>query len=72
MNHAEQVANQFTFNTNKKITLQKLADKFPHTVTQGVGTKTYNFHDGSLLQARGRGRYFRLTVAPFGGDKQAA
>ena len=68
---AHDVKAAFETNTNKKVTLQKLADKFKHVASQGVDTKTYVFlDDGSHLKVRGRGKYFRLEAVEAG--QQAA
>ena len=71
MTIAHDVKAAFETKTNKKVTLQKLADKFKHVVSQGVGIKTYVFlDDGSHLKVRGRGKYFRLEAVEAG--QQAA
>lgn len=67
MNIAEQVKSEFEANTNKKVTLQKLANKHKHVTSQGIGVKTYVFlQDGSHLKVSGRGKYFRLEAVEAG------
>lgn len=68
---AARVKSEFETKTSKKLTLQQIADQFPHVTSQGVGTKTYVFlADGSHLRVSGRGRYFRLEAIEAG--QQAA